>query len=368
MQAGPPGVDVAYRRDVIASTSRITVAFRVILALPHIIVLWALGYGVAVVTIVAWFAALFTARVPEGIYGFIGWVVRYGARVMSYVWLLTDRWPTFTESPEDPVHVQLPGPQRLNRAAVFFRLVLMIPAAILASVLNAGLAVAGFFIWLIVLIRGRVPQPVFDGGASVVRYQTRFYAYLTLLTARYPSGVYGDPGAPTDASATTDVATPPVINRAAKRMVILFIVLGIIGVVGEIAVSAAVQNNARNRRVADDRLSKAYHSLQFTNASTCLGVSDQLNCATEAARQNAAQLRTFKEDIGGIDFPSDASDDVNAVQQATNHFIADFDALSHASTLQDYRSIASGSGITGDGKAFDDSVSQLSDDLANSGS
>ena len=45
---------------------------------------------------------------------------------------------------------------------------------------------AGFFIWLIVLIRGRVPQPVFDGTASVVRYQSRFYAYLTLLTARYP--------------------------------------------------------------------------------------------------------------------------------------------------------------------------------------
>ena len=215
-----------------------------ILALPHLIVLWALGYAVIVVTIVAWFAALFTARVPEGIYGFIGWIVRYGTRVVSYLWLLTDRWPAFTENADDEVQVRLPGPQRLNRAAVFFRLILMIPAAILASVLNSGLAIAGFFIWLIVLIRGRVPQPVFDGAASAVRFQTRFYAYVSLLTARYPSGVYGDPGEATDASATTDAPVPPIVNQGAKRMVVLFVVLGVLGVIGQVVASAANTHTA----------------------------------------------------------------------------------------------------------------------------
>src|SRR4051812_17499545 len=138
-QVGPPGVDVEFRRDAIARTSRVTVAFRLILAIPHLIALYAMGYAVAVVTIVSWFAALFTGRVPQGLYGFTGWIVRYGTRVVAYLWLLTDRWPSFSEGVEDPVQVQLPGPQRLNRAAVFFRLILMIPAAIVASIFSTGL-------------------------------------------------------------------------------------------------------------------------------------------------------------------------------------------------------------------------------------
>jgi hypothetical protein len=242
----------------------------------------------------------------------------------------------------------------------------MIPAGILSSLLGSGLAVAGFFIWLIVLIRGRVPQPVFDASGSVVRYQTRFYAYLLLLTARYPSGVYGDPGGPTDATAAAEAAGPPIVNRSAKRLVVLFIVLGVLGFIGQIAVSAALGNNTRDRQAADDRLSAAYRSLRLVNASTCLGASDQLRCATEAARQNAGQLRTFKEDLGSINFPSDTSDDVDAVSHATDQFIADLEALSQANTLQDYANIATGSDISGDGQAFDDSVRQLSDDLETS--
>src|SRR3954471_18811671 len=44
-QAGPPGVEVEYRRDAIAHTSRLTVAFRVILALPHLLALYAMSYA-----------------------------------------------------------------------------------------------------------------------------------------------------------------------------------------------------------------------------------------------------------------------------------------------------------------------------------
>jgi hypothetical protein len=362
-QVGPPGVEVDYRREVIQRTSRLTVAFRVILAIPHLIALSALAYAVTVVAIVAWFAALIVARVPEGMYGFIAWVVRYSTRVMSYLWLLTDRWPSFSESAEDQVRVDLPGPQPLNRAAVLFRVILVIPAAILASLLGSGLAVAGFFIWLIVLIRGRVPQPVFDAGASVERYQTRFYAYLALLTARYPSGVYGDPGGPTDPSATTEAASPPVVNRGAKRLLVLFIVLGVLGVILQIGASAALGRSAANRQTADDRLAEAYQSMELSNASACLGAGDQLTCATEAARQNAGVLRTFKEDFDSIHFPSDTSHDVHSVRHAVEQFIADFDALSQAKSLQDYANAATGSNISADGHAFDQAVNQLSHDL-----
>lgn len=364
-QVGPPGVDVEYRRESIARTSRVTVAFRVILALPHLLAVYAMSYAALVVAIVCWFAALFTGRVPQGLYGFNGWIVRYGARVMAYLWLITDRWPSFSENDDDPVRVELPGPQQLNRAAVFFRLILMIPAAIVASLLSSGLAVAGFFIWLIVLIRGRVPQPAFDGIASVTRYQTRFYAYAAMLTARYPSGVYGDPGGPTDATTPAAGASAPIVNRGARRMIVLFIVLGVLGLVAQIAAAAVLSKNAANRQAADDRLGESYQSLQLVNASKCLGVSDQLNCATDAARQNAAELRTFNDDLDSINFPSDTNDEVDTVSHATDKFIADFEALSKATSLQDYANIATGSDIEGDGQAFDDAVRALSKDLEN---
>src|SRR3954451_1234499 len=364
-QVGPPGVDVEYRRESIAGTSRVTVAFRVILALPHLLALYAMSYAALVVAIACWFAALFTGRVPQGLYGFNGWIVRYGTRVMAYLWLITDRWPSFSEDDDDPVRVELPGPQQLNRAAVFFRLILMVPAAIVASLLSSGLVVAAFFIWLIVLIRGRVPQPAFDGIASVTRYQTRFYAYAALLTARYPSGVYGDPGGPTDAAAAAEGASPPVVNRGARRMIVLFIVLGVLGLVAQIAAAAVLSKNAANRQTADKRLAESYQSLQLVNASKCLGVSDQLNCATDAARQNAAELRTFNDDLDSINFPSDTNDEVDTVSHATDKFIADFEALSKATSLQDYANIATGSDIEGDGQAFDDAVRALSKDLEN---
>lgn len=364
-QIGPPGVEVEYRRDAIARTSRLTVAFRIILALPHLLALYAMGYAALVAAIASWFAALFTGRVPQGLYGFNGWIVRYGTRVIAYVWLLTDRWPSFSESDDDPVRVQLPGPQPLNRAAVFFRIILMVPAAIVASLLSSGLAIAGFFIWLVVLIRGRVPQSVFDGTASVIRYQTRFYAYAGLLTARYPGGVYGDPGGPTDATGPAEDASPPVVNSGARRIVVLFIVLGVLGLIAQIVIAAALGRDAANRQEADRQLAQSYQSMQLSNASKCLAVSDQLGCATEAARQNAGELRTFKEDLDSINFPSDTDDEVDAVSRATEQFIADFDALSKATTLQEYANIATGSDIEGDGRAFDEAVRQLSSDLEN---
>lgn len=240
----PSGVDVAFGRDAIASTSRLTVLFRIILVIPHLIVLVAVSLAAYIVVIIAWFAALFIARVPQGMYDFIGWVVSYGTRVSSYVWLLTDKWPSFSETAGSyPVEVTLPGPQRLNRWAVLFRLILMIPAQIVVSVVADGLVVVAFFIWLITLFLGRVPQPAFDAAASIVRYQTRYYGFAAMLTARYPGGLFGDPQDPTESTDDSPVLSPPRINRAAKRLLIVIIVLGAIASIANAASRFSSNNN-----------------------------------------------------------------------------------------------------------------------------
>lgn len=68
-----------------------------LLALPHYIVLSFLWFAVAVVTVIAWFAILFTGRYPRGLFDFAVGVNRWTVRVFAYAFLLTtDRYPPFS--------------------------------------------------------------------------------------------------------------------------------------------------------------------------------------------------------------------------------------------------------------------------------
>ena len=174
---------------------RLSVAFRLLLVLPQAVVLSVLWLVGLVAVVVGWFAALVLGRLPEPIARYLCHLTRYTTRVYAYGWLLTDRYPPFRFLAEDyPVQVDL-APGRLNRLAVLFRLFLAIPAMILSGLAVAGWEVAGFFIWLLVLVLGRVPGPLFDATTAVLRYSMRLNAYALLVTAAYPSGLFGDPPA-----------------------------------------------------------------------------------------------------------------------------------------------------------------------------
>jgi Domain of unknown function (DUF4389) len=70
------------------------------LAIPHYIVLFFLGIGAFFVTVVAWFAILFTGRYPRGMFDFVVGVYRWANRVTAYAFTLaTDRYPPFRLSP-----------------------------------------------------------------------------------------------------------------------------------------------------------------------------------------------------------------------------------------------------------------------------
>src|SRR5690606_20408720 len=67
---------------------RVSVAFRLILVLPHLLALWFLGAAWALTTVIAWFSILFTGRYPVGLYGFGTGVLRWNIRVEAYLLLL----------------------------------------------------------------------------------------------------------------------------------------------------------------------------------------------------------------------------------------------------------------------------------------
>lgn len=75
--------------------NRLTVFFRIILAIPHFIVLAVLGLVAFVVVIIAWFAALGSGTVPEGMHNFLTGALRWHTRVNAYMYMLTDEYPPF---------------------------------------------------------------------------------------------------------------------------------------------------------------------------------------------------------------------------------------------------------------------------------
>lgn len=100
----PPFSDGPYplRIDVTPAEryNRWTVGFRLILVIPHIILLFFLGIAWFIVTVIAWFAIVFTGQYPASIYEFSVGVARWGARVAAYIYLFVDEYPPFSLSEE----------------------------------------------------------------------------------------------------------------------------------------------------------------------------------------------------------------------------------------------------------------------------
>jgi hypothetical protein len=97
----PPFGDDGYPAEITlpeagADRDRITVLFRVLLAIPHLIVLWGLSLVWAFTTTVAWVMILVTGRYPETLYGFAIGVLAWIARVEAYMLLLRDEYPPFS--------------------------------------------------------------------------------------------------------------------------------------------------------------------------------------------------------------------------------------------------------------------------------
>lgn len=97
--AADPGDDSRVRVDLVPeleNRNRVTTAFRIILAIPHLVVLAVLGVALVVVAIIAFFAVLFTGRWPEGLRDFALGVGRWSVRFNAYLLLLTDEYPPFS--------------------------------------------------------------------------------------------------------------------------------------------------------------------------------------------------------------------------------------------------------------------------------
>src|ERR671930_1110130 len=115
--------------------NRLTVFFRLILAIPHIV--WFVVWGIVALlaAIANWFATLVKGQSPEGLHNFLATYLRYQTHVYAYVLLIADPFPGFGGQPGYPIDLEIAPPERQNRWTVAFRLILAIPALVLPGIM-----------------------------------------------------------------------------------------------------------------------------------------------------------------------------------------------------------------------------------------
>lgn len=169
--------------------SRLSNFFRLILVIPWMVVGFFYGIAALIAVFIAWFALLFSARYPEGLYDFVGGFVRFSARVNAFYYLLTDAFPPFSGEPdaEYPVRVAIQPPLReYSRLKVLFRIILMIPVILLSYVMGVIVGVISFLAWFALVIVARLPEGFYKPMRAALSYQTKASAYTFLLTETYP--------------------------------------------------------------------------------------------------------------------------------------------------------------------------------------
>ena len=186
--------------------SRLTILFRLFLAIPHFIWWWLWSIAALVAAVANWVMTLITGRPPAGLYTFLTSYIRYSTHLFAYVYLAANPWPMFTGRPGYPVDVEFGERERQRRWVTAFRLFLGIPALLLAFAFEGSGFTASFsndektaawsggtlltvavLGWFASLVLGRMPQGFRDLQAYGLRYLAQVGAYGLVLTDRYPN-------------------------------------------------------------------------------------------------------------------------------------------------------------------------------------
>jgi hypothetical protein len=167
--------------------SRVTVFFRLPLAIPHLVWLTLWSVVAVLAAILTWFATLFTGTPPAALHRFLSRYVRYSLHVRAFLFLVANPFPGFVgEEGLYPLDLELPPPARQNRGTTFFRIFAAIPAFLVDGALGGALFIAAVLTWFVALARGAAPWGLRNLSAYALRYGAQTNAYFLLLTDAYP--------------------------------------------------------------------------------------------------------------------------------------------------------------------------------------
>ena len=95
--------------------SRVTVIFRLLLVIPHLIVVGLWGLAALAVSVIVWLALLFEGKAPRSLQGFIVSYLRYSVHVSAYLYLAAGPYPPFGGGEGYPIDLEIEPSVRQSR-------------------------------------------------------------------------------------------------------------------------------------------------------------------------------------------------------------------------------------------------------------
>jgi hypothetical protein len=209
-----PGYPVTYDVEPqITDRNRLTSFFRLILAIPHLVLvggpgislglsapfsgrdrggLYGFGSGgvlglvATVMAIISWFAIVFTGKQPKGLWDFTNFYLRWRSKAVAYTALLRDEYPPFGEG-DYPVQFSTGDfPETRDRWSVGLRLIYVIPHLVVLIFVGIAWVLTAIFAWFAILFTGAYPESIYRFAIGYLRWSLRVEAYFLLVQDRYP--------------------------------------------------------------------------------------------------------------------------------------------------------------------------------------
>lgn len=237
--AYPVRFDVAYPEK----PSRLSTLVRLILAIPQLLIIYALGTVVSIITFIAWFAILFTRRYPKGLFDLVVGLNRWTVNVYAYMALLRSEYPPFSTDPgRYPVTYEVDYPDRLSRWLIFVKWFLAFLHQIVLYVLGLVALVAEIIAWFAILITGRFPRGPFNYIVGVMRWYLRVSAYTSFMTDKFPPysrRADAHPGTGRAIAVSAVLAMPAAVGFS---VIVILVFVGIFGAAGALTSSTEEVN------------------------------------------------------------------------------------------------------------------------------
>lgn len=191
--------------------NRLTTAFRVILAIPHLLLVGGVGLGFALnhqrtdavsfggesgllggiaflLAVFSWFTIVIWSEHYTSIRRYTHFYLRWRVRALAYLMLLTDQYPPFGDGPYPvTLHFELPpATAERDRLTVALRFIVAIPHFIVLFFVICAWWITSMVAWVAILITGRYPEGLYEFGAGALRWLIRVEAYLLLMLDEYP--------------------------------------------------------------------------------------------------------------------------------------------------------------------------------------
>ena len=193
----------------LVNRNRLTVGVRLLLAIPHLILVGGVGIGFALksgrgdsisaggetgilgvaaylLAIVSWILIVIGRNHPQGIREFTRFYMRWRVRALAYLMLLEDEYPPFGDA-QYPASIEIVDPSRpRDRLSVGVRILLVIPHFLALFFVMFAWWVTAIVAWVAILLTGEYPGGLYDFGAGALRLLLRVEAYMLLLVDDYP--------------------------------------------------------------------------------------------------------------------------------------------------------------------------------------